>query len=57
MVDFAKPVVVKVNGEERHKAPVKPSAAVFLEVLRATRDEARLFSARLEFRLNDAKGK
>ena len=51
MVDFARPVVVKVNGEEKHNAPVKPSAAVFLEVLRTTRDEARLVSARLKLKL------
>jgi predicted esterase len=52
MVDFAKLVVVKVNGEEKHKAAVKPSAAVFLEILRATRDEARLFSMKLRLKLD-----
>ena len=39
------------------KAPVKPSAAVFLEILRSTRDEARLFSAMLKMRLQNAGGK
>jgi poly(3-hydroxybutyrate) depolymerase len=47
MVDFAKPVIVKVNGEEKHNAVVKLSAGTFLEILRTTRDEARLFSAKL----------
>jgi predicted esterase len=51
MVDFTKPVVVKVNGEEKHNALVKPSAATLLEILRTTRDETRLFSAKLEFEL------
>ncbi len=57
MVDFTKPVIVKVNGEEKHKAIIKPSAAVFLEILRTTRDEARLFSAKLSFQLNGDGGK
>jgi len=53
MVDFTKPVVVKVNGEEKHNAIVKPSASTFLETLRTTRDEARLFSVRLGIKLGE----
>ena len=47
MVDYAKPVVVKVNGEEKHNAVVKPSGAIFLDTLRNTRDEGRLFSGKI----------
>lgn len=49
MMDFSKPVVVKINGEVKHNALLKPSAETLLEILRATRDEGRLFSAVLEF--------
>ncbi len=51
MVDFTKPVIVKVNGQEKHNALVKPSGATFLEILRATRDEGRLFSARISIKV------
>jgi len=51
MVNFAEPVVVRINGVEKHNALVVPSAATLLDELRESGDESRLFMAKLQFEI------
>ena len=48
MVDFSRPVTVKVNGEIRHKERVAPSLRTTLESFLRKRDEGQLYSAKIE---------
>jgi pimeloyl-ACP methyl ester carboxylesterase len=53
MVDFSKPVLVKINGKERHHAVVKPNLGFMLEMVRRFDDRGRIYWAMLEFDVAD----
>lgn len=52
MIDFSKPVVVKLNGKVVHDAVVKPDLAFLLEFVRRFDDRSRIFHASLEFNID-----
>ena len=47
LIDFAKPIVVKVNGETVHEAVVKPDLAFLLEQAAWDEDRTMLYQAKL----------
>jgi hypothetical protein len=52
MIDFTKPVTIRVNGApERTNKPIKPSLNTLLEDFYLRGDRHRLFLAKLELKL------
>jgi hypothetical protein len=49
LVDLARPVTVRVNGEEAFRALVQPSVTALIESIDDKLDEKQVYTARIDF--------